>query len=232
MPLITFKDAAFSYSQQPVITGLNFSVNKNDYICVIGDNGAGKTTIIKGILGLKEPSYGSIILSDGITRSDIGYMPQSAPNMGQLIASAYEMVLLGRLNSLGMRPFFTKSDRAIAKKAMEQTGSIDIARKCYATLSGGQRQRVLLARALCAAKTLLVLDEPAAGLDADASARMYELLDNIHKRTDMALVMVTHDINNALSHASHVLHVRQRQLFFGETGKYKAAINSLAKVHV
>lgn len=226
MPLLTFKDAAFSYGHQDAITGLDFCINKKDYICVIGDNGAGKTTIIKGILGLKEPSRGSIILSGGLTRSGIGYMPQCAPNMCDFPASAYEIVLLGRLNSLGMRPFFTKHDKAIAREAMEQTGINNIADESYATLSGGQRQRVLLSRALCAARSLLVLDEPAAGLDTEATQKMYALLSDIHKRTDMALIMVTHDINNALLHASHILHVRQHQLFFGEAGEYKAAVNS------
>ena len=113
-------------------------------------------------------------------------------------ASVYEVVLSGRLNSRGMKPFYTAEDKKQAWEKMDMLGIRDLAKQCFRDLSGGQRQRVLLARALCATKKLLLLDEPVTGLDPIVTAEFYQLISRINKESGIAVVMVSHDIESAV----------------------------------
>lgn len=220
MALITCKDLAFSYSGDTVLSGVNFAVNAGDYLCVVGENGSGKSTLMRGLLGLKEPSSGTITYGDGLKPNEIGYLPQQTDMQRDFPASVFEVVLSGRLNSLGRRFFYSKEDRAQAERNLERMGMLEYKKRCYQELSGGQQQRVLLARALCATSKLLLLDEPVAGLDPVAMGEMYNLLKLINLCDGVTVVMVSHDVNAALRYATHILQLGHTQLYFGSAHDY------------
>ena len=220
MALITCENLSFAYSGDTVLSGVNFSVNAGDYLCIVGENGSGKSTLMRGLLGLKEPVCGSISFGDGLKQSEIGYLPQQTDMQRDFPASVFEVVLSGRLNSLGRRFFYSKADKAEAERNLERMGMLDFKKRCYQELSGGQQQRVLLARALCATSKLLLLDEPVAGLDPVAMGEMYNLLKLINLCDGVTVVMVSHDVSAALRYATHILQLGHKQLYFGSVHDY------------
>ena len=172
MALFTCKDVAFAYDGVTAVEGLNFEINAGDYLGIVGENGAGKSTLIAGLLGLKSPGSGQIIMGEGLRKNEIGYLPQKSPIQRDFPASVYEVVLSGRLNRQGFRPFYKKADKKAVEVNLKRLGIEDLKKRCFRELSGGQQQRVLLARALCATNKILLLDEPAAGLDPVATRRL------------------------------------------------------------
>jgi zinc transport system ATP-binding protein len=218
MTLYTCKDAALGYEGSVAVRGLNFEVRSGDYLCIAGENGSGKSTLLKGLLQLKTPVEGSILL--GVNADEIGYLPQQTAAQKDFPASAYEVVLSGRISSRGILPFYSRKDRLTANENIERLGIKPLRNRCYRELSGGQQQRVLLARALCAAKKILLLDEPAAGLDPVIIKELYRLIENINHETGVTVIMVSHDISSAVKYASHILHLKTEQLFFGTTSDY------------
>lgn len=223
MALITCQNAEFAYDGRTVVRDLNFEINSGDYLVIVGENGSGKSTLIKGLLRLKQSSAGTVELGDGLKRTEIGYLPQQTPVQKDFPASVSEVVISGRLNSRGWKPFYSSKDKEIASQNMERMGVHTLRNKCYRDLSGGQQQRVLLARALCATKKLLLLDEPGAGLDPVVSTDLYNLIQSLNRDTGLTVVMVSHDIGIAVEYASHILHLASLQLFFGNTQDYKAS---------
>jgi len=217
---IRCEDVSLAYEGNTVATGLDFTVESGDYLCILGENGSGKSTLIKSLLGLKNVSGGSISLGDGLKRGDIGFLPQQTVVQRDFPASVREIVLSGCLAKCGMRPFYSKEQKDRAAKAMERLGITELSKRCYRELSGGQQQRVLLARALCAADKIILLDEPVTGLDPKAQQDMYELIASLNKG-GMTVIMVSHDINAAVRYASTILHIGSRkQLFFGSKEDY------------
>ena len=227
MAILECKDLCFAYEGKRVLEGVNFSLNAGDYLCVVGENGSGKSTLIKGLLGLKAPEQGSITLSDGLKATEIGYLPQQTQVQRDFPASVYEVVLSGCLNSLGGRLFYSRELKQRAMENMERMGIDEIKEESYQNLSGGQQQRVLLARALCATKKLLLLDEPVTGLDPIASGEMYNLIKLINLCDNISVIMVSHDIHEAVRYATHILHLGHSQLFFGTAAEYRQS--SLAR---
>lgn len=220
MAILECKDLSFGYDGRTVLEGVNFAVNAGDYLCVVGENGSGKSTLIKGLLGLKAPQTGVITLGDGLKHTEIGYLPQQTQLQKDFPASVWEVVLSGRLNSLNGL-FYTKADRDAANENIERMGIEEIKNACYQELSGGQQQRVLLARALCATKKLLLLDEPVTGLDPVAANEMYNLIKLINLCDNISVIMVSHDIHEAVRYATKILHLGRTQLFFGTAAQYK-----------
>jgi len=220
MALITCQDAAFAYEGRAAVSGLNFAVCGGDYLCVVGENGSGKSTLARGLLGLMPPSCGSVVTGDGLKRNETGYLPQQTAVQRDFPAGVYEVVLSGRLASRGLRPFYSRADKAIADENLRRLNIYPLRDRCYRELSGGQQRRALLARALCAAKKLLMLDEPAAGLDPAATQELYRLIESLNRETGMAVVMVSHDIRGVVKYANRVLHLNGAQAFFGSTDDY------------
>ncbi len=218
--LIKCTDLAFSYEDVDVIKDLSFTVNDGDYLCIVGENGSGKSTLTKGLLGLKSPDKGKIIFSDELKKKEIGYLPQQTPAQKDFPASVFEVVLSGRLNSRGLRPFYSKKDKMIAHDNIRKLGIEELMKRSYRDLSGGQQQRVLLARALCAGKKLIFLDEPVTGLDPIVTEEMYRLIDDLNKKDKITVVMVSHDIQSAAKYATHILHLNFEKSFFGTTEDY------------
>lgn len=223
MPLITCKNLALAYDGVIAASDISFSVDEGDYLCIVGENGAGKSTLIKGILGLIPPASGSIEFGAGLKRTEIGYLPQQTDIQKDFPASVYEVVLSGVLNSRGLKPFYSRADRKRAAENMELMGISGLSRSCFRDLSGGQRQRVLLARALCAAKKLLLLDEPAAGLDPVVAKEMYDVIAMLNREKSAAIIMISHDIPAAAAYAGHILHLRKTPQFYGTAQEYLAS---------
>ena len=221
MAQLSCKKLAFSYDGETVLRGVNFSIEAGSYLCIVGENGSGKSTLMRGSLGLKEPSEGSITFGDGLKQTEIGYLPQQTRIQRDFPASVYEVVMSGRLNSMGRRLFYNKEDRAAAEENMERLCIENLRDRCYMELSGGQQQRVLLARAMCATKKLLLLDEPVTGLDPKASNEMYNLIKLINLCDGTGVIMISHDIHEAVRYATHILHLGHEQLFFGTTAEYR-----------
>lgn len=221
MALIRCENVSIGYEGQTVVKDLSFQIDAGDYLCIVGENGSGKSTLVKSLLGLKSVEKGQIVFGDGLRQNEIGYLPQQTDVQKDFPASVYEVVLSGRLNSRGIRPFYTSSDKKTAFEKMKMLGISDLSRQCFRDLSGGQKQRVLLARALCATKTLLLLDEPVTGLDPIVTAEFYELIQRINKESGIAVVMVSHDIESAVKYATHILHLQEKVLFFGTAGAYQ-----------
>ena len=174
---------------------------------MVGENGSGKSTLIKGILGLINPLEGTIEFGEGIGKNEIGYLAQSAAAKMDFPASVYEIVLSGNLGAMGMRPFYTRRERQIAGENLRRLEIDDLKERCYRELSGGQQRRVLLARALCAGRKMLVLDEPAAGLDPQVTAEFYRLLKEINRDLGITVIMVSHDIEGTKKYASEILNL-------------------------
>ncbi len=220
MTQIECRGVSLGYDGKVFTENLSFSVSEGDYLCIVGENGAGKSTLIKSILGLKAPYAGKITLGDGVRHTEIGYLPQQTAAQRDFPASVREIVMSGCLGGCGMRPYFTKEEKARAERNMRRLGIESLEKRCYRELSGGQQQRVLLARALCAAKKMLLLDEPAAGLDPEAMQEMYSCIERLNRDDKITVVMVSHDIRAALKYAKHILHIGKTNHFFGTVDEY------------
>lgn len=220
MALIEAKNVCLGYDGKDVVTCLNFEVHRGDYLCVVGENGSGKSTLIKALLGLKKCSSGHLHFLEGLRQDQIGYLPQQTVAQKDFPASVFEVVLSGNLGKKKLFGFYTAKDKRCALDNMAILGISELKNKCYRTLSGGQQQRVLLARALCATRELLLLDEPVTGLDPVATEEMYELLYHLNRDHKITIIMVSHDIRASLKYSTHMLHLRGSQLYFGETKNY------------
>ncbi|MBR3781225.1 MAG: metal ABC transporter ATP-binding protein [Clostridia bacterium] len=220
MALIKVSGVSLGYEGKAIVTDLDFEVNKGDYLCIVGENGSGKSTLMKTLLGQKNVVSGKIEFGDGLKQNEIGYLPQQTPVQKDFPASVKEIVYSGCLNGCGLRPFYSKEQKKRANDIMDKLGISDLASDCYRELSGGQQQRVLLARALCATKKLLVLDEPVAGLDPVVTKNLYRLISDINNE-GTTVIMVSHDIHAAIEFASHILHIGNKPLFFGTKEDYQ-----------
>ena len=162
------KNASLGYEDGTVAENLNFTINKGDYLCILGENGSGKSTLIKAILGLKPQISGELNWCGDVKKNEVGYLPQQTVVQKDFPASVREIVRSGCLAKCGLRPFYSKEEKELAENTMKQLEIDKLAKRCYRELSGGQQQRVLLARALCATRKMLLLDEPVTGLDPNA----------------------------------------------------------------
>ena len=196
MELLRCNDLSLGYEEQIVAEHVNFVLSKGDYLCIVGENGSGKSTLVKTLLGLQPPISGTIIRSEELQHTAIGYKS-------------------------GFRPFYSKNEKSLAKEKMERLNIASLAKRCYRELSGGQQQRVLLCRALCATGSVLLLDEPVAGLDPKVTLEMYELIAELNKKDSITIIMVSHDISAVFDYASHVLHVMHGACFFGTKAEYE-----------
>ena len=219
MAQLTCKNLTLGYDNRAIQEDLNFSISAGDYLCIVGENGSGKSTLMKTLLHLQSPISGTIELGDGLKKNEIGYLPQQTLVQRDFPASVKEIVLSGCQSRCGFRPFYNKEEKRIARKAMEKMMIQDLADHCYRELSGGQQQRVLLARALCAAQKILLLDEPVSGLDPRVTAEMYQLIRDLNKKDGITIIMISHDIAAAIKYVTHILHIGEN-CFFGTRKQY------------
>ena len=217
--IIDIEGVSLSYDSKSVISNLSFQIKEGDYLCIVGENGSGKSTLIDAILGLKKVDSGKISYLDGMKRSDVGFLPQKTEVQCDFPATVKEIVLSGCIGNGGL--FFHRRDKRAAFENMEKLGIAYIADSSFRELSGGQQQRALLSRALCAAKRMLVLDEPVTGLDPRATLDMYTLISDINKREGLSVVMITHDMEAAKKYSSHILYLGKNKYFYGTVDEFQ-----------
>lgn len=220
MSQLICKNITIAYEKENVVEAFSMAVEKGDYISIIGENGTGKSSLLKGILGIVPLRSGSVEFSDGVKRNNIGYLSQQNPLQMDFPASCYEVVLSGCLTKKGILPWFSKTEKELAASNMEKLGIANLKHKSFADLSGGQRQRVLLARALCATDKIIFLDEPINGLDPIASRDFYNIIEKLNKEMGITIIMITHDVDNALKYSNKVLHMHKYKYFFGNKAEY------------
>lgn len=206
----------------PGVVALNdvqFRLRAGEIHALLGENGAGKSTLMRTLLHLQPPLAGAVRLGEGLSPRDIGYLPQQTLVQRDFPASVWEVVLSGCQGRVGWRPFYGRRDKALARRVLRRLEAEALAGRCYRELSGGQQQRVLLARALCAAQKVLLLDEPVSGLDPKVTAEMYRLIAELNRQDGLTIIMISHDIQAAVRYASHILHIGQ-PVFFGTRQEY------------
>jgi len=214
--LFEVKDLTLGYEKENIIENISFVVENKDFIIVVGKNGAGKSTLIKGILGLIKPKSGKIIFGDGLKKNLIGYMPQETKVDQAFPASVKEIVLSGRINKMGLRPFYNKEDKEKANEVMNILNISNIKNKSFADLSGGQRQKVLLARSLAATDKLLILDEPSNNLDNTSREEFYLLLMKLNKELGITIIMISHDADIDKMLGNKLLRIKDKGYEFTE----------------
>ncbi len=204
--LINVKKLSAYYQNNKVFGDVSFSVYRGDYLCITGENGSGKTTLMRALLGLPIKYTGEIEYM-GLKSAKIGWLPQHTDSAVDFPANVREVILSGAGGKrfFGLR--YTKAQLARAQENMELCGVSSWATKSFCELSGGQRQKVLLCRALCAADSVLLLDEPAAGLDGDSQDEMYTIIKRLNQN-GVAIIMITHDIARAGFDAKHILNLQ------------------------
>lgn len=220
-PLLKCESVDFGYENYDVVKDVSMEVNQGDYLCIVGENGSGKSTLMKGLLGLLKPTGGTITMSDDLRKSGIGYLPQQTPAQKDFPATVYEVVLSGCLGKRGNRPFYSSAEKQVAELNMEKLGITELQKSCYRDLSGGQKQRTLIARALCATDKLLILDEPITGLDPSTTQDFYRVIRHLNRDEKVAVLMVSHDIQNIVTQAKKILQLKQTVQFYGPVEEYR-----------
>ena len=195
MAQLTCQNLCAGYDGRPVLQDLTFELLAGDYLCIVGENGSGKSTLMKTILGLQAPISGRILTGDGLRKNEIGYLPQQTVVQKDFPASVREIVLSGCQGRCGSRPFYSKEEKKLAADAMEKMQITRLARRCYRELSGGQQQRVLLARALCATRKMLLLDEPAAGMNPQETEELTAFIGEIREKFKITILLIEHHMN-------------------------------------
>lgn len=216
MSLITCEKATFAYEGVPVVKELDLQIEKGQYLCIVGENGSGKSTLVKGLLGLLRPVSGKVTFGDGLRQTEIGYLPQRVELQADFPASVWEVASSG-CHGLWM----SGKRRQLVEDNLRLMGMEHLAKRSFARLSGGQQQRVLLARALCATRSLLLLDEPVAGLDPVVTREMYDVIRMLHEERGLTVVMISHDIQAATQEADRILHLTATGSFYGTPFEYR-----------
>lgn len=218
MDIIEVKNLSAFYENRKVFENVEFSVAEGDYLCIIGENGSGKTTLMKTLLGFDIKHTGQIIFK-GFKKQEIGWLPQKTQHQSDFPASVSEVVMSGFAGGGFLGFGYSKSQKQRAANNMQLLGIDSIAEKSFSELSGGQQQKVLLCRALCAAKKVLLLDEPVTSLDETAAQEMYEIIKKLNG-SGLAVVMISHDAR-AIDNAKHILSLSEKSFFFGTRQEYE-----------
>ena len=208
-PLIKCHQLTLGYGNKNIVNSFDYEINAGDYLCIIGRNGCGKTTFLRGLAGVLRPKAGKIELRDNLQRKQIGYLPQITVTQKDFPASVEEIVLSAFQGKSLLLPFYGRALRERASECLAITRTENLRKACFRELSGGQKQRVLLARALCAAERMLLLDEPVTGLDPESSQNMYNIIKELHEQKKMTIVMVTHDVEASTKYATRILNFNE-----------------------
>lgn len=218
MNLLSVKKLKYSYpGKKDTLKGISFNIEEGKFVCMVGENGSGKSTIMKCILGLNKNYQGTIE-----KQGRIGYLPQKTDIQTNFPASIEEVVMSGTIANNIRSIFYKKDDKEKAKNIMQKLGIYEIRKKCFADLSGGQQQRVLIARAMCSAEKMIILDEPTNGLDPSISRQIYKMLEQLKKEHNLTILMVSHDIDRALKYADEVIEITDGKITYnGNTSEYR-----------
>ncbi len=220
MSILECKKLVVGYGDKVVCKDINFAVEKGQYLCIIGENGSGKSTLIKTILGIQKGLSGRVVFDKNFKRNRIGYLPQQNDLQKDFPATVNEIVMSGFVSSMGLRPFYKKSEKEKAREVMDYLGIEDLSGRSFRELSGGQQQRVLLARALCTTDEILFLDEPTNALDSRSIAKFYRLLKELNDK-GMTIIMVSHNIDKVMEYASNIVYLKNSMLFAGTKSDFE-----------
>ncbi|MCV6608032.1 MAG: ABC transporter ATP-binding protein [Campylobacterales bacterium] len=208
--IISVKDLSFKYDKDLVLERINLTVEKKDFLAIIGPNGGGKSTLLKLLLGVLTPNEGQISLFDAPVQesfSKIGYVPQNTNINIDFPITVLEVVLMGHFGHKRPLIGYSKDEMMCARGALQQVGMEDYENKKIGSLSGGQRQRVMIARALCAHPKVLILDEPTSSIDVEGQQQIYNLIKDLNKQ--ITVVVVSHDISVILGYATKVAYINK-----------------------
>lgn len=209
--VIETTDLSFSYDERPVLSDVNVSIRKGDFVSIVGPNGGGKTTLLELFMGLHRPASGKVLILNQPPekmRSKIGYMPQHMSFDWDFPVSVLDVVLMGRLAGNWNPLFYKKADKQLALCALCEVGLEEKAGEKFSKLSGGQKQRTLIARALVSGPEMLLLDEPTSNLDYVVNERFYELLRHLNEK--MTILIVSHDVGFVSRFVDRVVCVNQK----------------------
>ncbi|MCW3489195.1 metal ABC transporter ATP-binding protein [Dethiobacter alkaliphilus] len=225
-PVLKLEHVFFHYGRRLVLDDVNLTVTPGDFLGIVGPNGSGKSTLLKIVLGLLQPTAGSVSLFGQSRKnfrqwSRIGYVAQNSTafNYG-FPATVREVVMSGLTASLGLLRFAGVRERRRVAEVLEQTGVADLQDRLIGELSGGQQQRVFIARALVSRPELLILDEPTVGVDMEAQERFYELLETLRSEAGMTLMMVSHDIGVVTEQVDNVACLNKKMFFHGSPADF------------
>ena len=198
--LISFQDVALGYDGVPVLEGLVLDVHRGDFLALVGPNGCGKSTILKGMAGILEPLRGRISREIDGRPVRFGYVPQRETIEMVFPLTVFQVALMGTYGRVGPGRPVTHAERELVRGCLDDLGLGDLQRKPFPALSGGQRQRVLIARALAAEPDLLLLDEPLSGIDLRAAQVIMDLIERLHRERRLTIVMVSHHLKVLREH--------------------------------
>lgn len=209
---IRARGAAFGYGGRAIVSGVDLEVGAGDFYGIVGPNGSGKTTLFRGLLGIVPPLAGSVERSQG----GIGYVPQRETLDALFPLRVDEVVEMGAYGRLRAASLLASDDRELVTASLARVGMREHAREAFSSLSGGQRQRVLIARALLARPSVLLLDEPTSGVDRGATRAILELLRELNARDGLAILLVSHQIGMVRDVVKRALVVRDGRVVQGD----------------
>ena len=204
--LVSFRDATLGYSHHAVLRGINLDILEHDFLGIEGPNGSGKTTILRTFLGALKPLAGSMTIAPGLR---FGYVPQRDVVDTLFPLQVLDVVMMGRYDRIGLGRRPSATDRELARSALDRVGIAHLADRPLTSLSGGQRQRALIARALVGEPNVLVLDEPTNGMDLVATTQILGLVRDLHERTGITVVMVSHALNEVANYVERIALVHE-----------------------
>ena len=221
-PIITLDDLAIGYNGQPLLSALSFSIARDSFTAILGANGSGKSTLLKTVLGLLPPIAGRIRTAPAHTPLVFGYVPQSIHFDSVYLLTGVDVALMGAYGRVRPGHFVPPVERAFTRECLHAAGADDFARKRFAELSGGQKQRVLIARALATRPDVLMLDEPTAGVDRQATHAVLEFISRIREERKITVILVTHDFAVVRHHAEQVIWLLEDRVFHGPAAELLA----------
>lgn len=214
MTILEVEKLKVSYSNHIALDDINFKIEEGEYVCLVGENGSGKSTLVKTVVGLLKPDEGKV--SVNISLDEVSYLSQTNLKDLDFPATSKEIIMSG-VQKHNKLPFYTKKDKELYKEIIQKLKIEDLQYKRIGDLSGGQKQRVLIARALIREPKLLILDEPATGLDYNITKELYKILEHENKENKMTIIMATHDLDE-------INEIKPRIISLAKTVKYDGNI--------
>lgn len=231
--MILFDHVTLGYGRKVILRDVSFTMQSGDYLGLVGPNGAGKTTVLRAILGTLKPLAGTVTTRNADGRPiRWGYVPQRDAIDSVIPYTARDVVMMGRYREMGLLRLPGHADHLAVMHGLHQVGVEDLAGRVFRDLSGGQKQRVLIARALASHPDVLVLDEPTNGMDLASRGAMLDLVDTLHARDHLTVIMVSHLLDDVANHARLIALVESGFFQVGPVGEVLTGENLSALYHI